>query len=115
MPPLTSGSPSVANLWLHGAATVLWIGDNISAALEDHFFQALRLTPAGLGVRGGDYGALSSTAWFTGGSGALGASGLLAEQNYSPFPTRETVFNGTTVPAGGLSAVLEARFASCTA
>ncbi len=114
MTPTTSGSPSIANRWLNGSATVLWIGDSIGQAFENRLFQALRVTPAGIGMRGSSFGSISSTTWHTGGPGGLGAAGLLTERNYSPFPTRESVFNGTAVPVAGFPIALAARFASDT-
>lgn len=107
--PLVAGDAFIANRWLHGSASVLWIGDSLSVDMEPYVFQVLRVTPAGWLVRGSSYSSLSSPAWAAVGAGGLGASGLLTEVNYSPFATRESVFNGTTVPTTGVAAPLNSR------
>jgi hypothetical protein len=113
--PLVAGDAFIANRWLHGSANVLWIGDSLSVDMEPYVFQVLRVAPAGWLVRGSSYATLSSPAWATLGVGGLGASGLLAEVNYSPFPTKEAVFNGTTVPTTGDPAPLDSRLISQSA
>src|SRR5437016_631263 len=112
--PFVSGSSAIPNRWLNGSATVLWIGDSIGVAFENRLFHALRVTPAGLGVRGASYGSLSP-AWAAAAAGALGAAGLLTENAYSPFPSAEAVFNGSVVPVTGAPATLDARLQSASA
>jgi hypothetical protein len=94
--PYVSGDASIANRWLTGSPTVLWIGDSIGVAFENRLLQVLRVTPAGYCARGGGYGSISAPAWATIGGGALGVTGLLTENNYSLFTTGEAVFNGGT-------------------
>ena len=112
--PFTSGNASIANRWLNGSATVLWIGDSIGVALENRLLQILRVAPAGLGIRGGNYFSLGAPAWAATGGGALGAAGLLTERNYSPFASSEAVFNGGAVPVVGAPAALSSRLISNT-
>jgi hypothetical protein len=112
--PLLSGSSSIANRWLSGSATVLWLGDSIGASLENRLLQVLRVTPAGIGFRGGNSSSIGAPAWAAAGGGGLGAAGLLAETNYSPFPTREVVFNGAAVPVTGVPIGINSRIASDT-
>jgi lysophospholipase L1-like esterase len=110
--PYVSGDSAIPNRWLNGSATVLWIGDSIGAAFENRIFQALRVNPAGICVRGSNYSALGAPAWAATGGGGLGAAGLLAETNYSPLSTTEALFNGSAVPVTGQPAALDARLQS---
>ena len=110
--PYVSGDISIANRWLNGSPTVLWIGDSIGAAFENRLFQVLRVTPAGYCARGGGYASLGSPAWATTGGGGLGVTGLLMENNYSLFATEEAVFNGSVVIEGGLPAAIDNRLMS---
>jgi hypothetical protein len=111
--PFISGDASIAHRWLSGSATVLWAGDSIGAALEGRLMQVLRVTPAGRGVPGANYSGLGAPAWCSGsGGGGLGVTGLLTEKNYSPFASREAVFNGSAVPATGAPAGLNSRLFS---
>ena len=113
--PLISGSASIGNRWLNGSATVLWIGDSIGAAFENRVLQILRVVPAGLGIRGGNYSSLGAPAWATTGGGAIGSAGLLTERNYSPFASMEAVFNGGAVPVLGVPAAISSRLTSDSA
>ncbi len=110
--PYVSGNASIANRWLNGSATVLWIGDSISVAFENRLLQVLRVSPAGLGIRGGNFFSVGAPSWAATGGGALGAAGLLTERNYSPFITSEAVFNGGAVPVVGAPAALSSRLIS---
>jgi phage gp36-like protein len=110
--PYVSGDASIGNRWLNGSATVLWIGDSIGVGFESRLMHVLRVNPPGLGVRGGGYGAIGAPSWAATGSGALGATGLLTEKNYSPFPAQEAVFNGGAVPATGVPAAINSRLLS---
>ena len=111
--PFASGDASIANRWLYGSATVLWIGDSIGVNFEQNLLRVLRVTPAGIGMAGANLGNVSPPSWTSGGPGGLGATGLLAEKNYSPLATRETVFNGNSIAADGLPAAVSLRIASC--
>lgn len=110
--PFTSGSASIANRWLNGSATVLWVGDSIGVAFENRLLQVLRVVPAGLGIRGGNSFSVGAPSWAATGGGGLGAAGLLTERNYSPFTAMEAVFNGGAVPVIGAPAALSSRLMS---
>jgi hypothetical protein len=110
--PYVSGNASIATRWLNGSATVLWIGDSIGAAFENRLFQVLRVMPAGICIPGANFSGLATPAWAAAGAGGLGAAGLLTERNYSPFGSREAVFNGNTVPVTGLNIPVNSRLFS---
>ena len=114
--PYVNGSPSIANRWLNGSASVLWIGDSIGGAFENRLLQVLRVSPAGFCARGAAYDGLNSSAWATlnNGGAALGTTALLTESNYSPLPTKEAVFNGSTIASGGSPAAIDMRLMSDT-